>query len=244
MTGFHPKVKAAIFDLPGTVLRTEDNAEAHLRLMESLVERYHLNDEPAFLLEKFNARISEPYERLDRGWVSHRETVTAVMGGFLKARGRRVASGDEEWFYREYLARHQSFVRLLPGAEELLEKCAAMRLHLAAVGNMDRDYIEKQLRWLAVYERFDSLTTPEEAGAPLPDDRMLRLAMQRSGAAAAQAVFIGDSVARGITPARALGLTTVLVDTARAHSELGSADFVASSPERVLNILIELVCRP
>jgi len=244
MTDFESKFSAVIFDLPGTVLRTEDNGEAHLRLMESLVDKYRLGDEPAFLLEKFNARISEPYERLDRGWVSHSETVTAVLGGFLGSRGLQVSAADEEWFYQEYLNKHQSFVRLVPGSAEMLARCSGMKLHVAAVGNMDRDYIEQQLRWLSVFERFDSLTTPEEAGAPLPDARMLRWALQRARAEPAQAVFVGASVRRGIRAAKELGLSTVLLDTAMNQAELSDADFVASSVGRVQNILIELVYRP
>jgi HAD superfamily hydrolase (TIGR01509 family) len=244
MTAAYPRIKTAVFDLPGTVLRTEDNVEAHLHLMESFVERYRLGDEPAFLLEKFNARISEPYERLDRGWVSHRDTVAAVMGGLLRSRRCQVTASDEEWFYQEYLDKHQSFVRLVPGAAEMLARCSAMNLHVAAVGNMDRDYIENQLKWLSVLERFDSLTTPEDAGAPLPDDRMLRLALERSGAEPAQAIFIGDSLQRGILPAKKLGLTTVLLDTAMEQTDIAHSDFVASSAGRLLNILIELVYRP
>jgi FMN phosphatase YigB (HAD superfamily) len=244
MTAAYPRFKAAIFDLPGTVLRTEDNVEAHLHLMESFVERYGLRDEPAFLLEKFNARISEPYERLDRGWVSHRDTVVAVIGGLLRARDREVTASDEEWFYREYLQKHQSLVRLVPGAAEMMARCSGMRLHVAAVGNMDRDYVEQQLKWLSVLERFDSLTTPEEAGAPLPDVRMLRLALERSGAEPAQAIFVGDSVQRGIGPAKELGLTTILLDTAMKQNDIARADFVASSVQRLTNILIELVYMP
>ncbi len=244
MTASYPRIKAALFDLPGTVLRTEDNVEAHLRLMESFVQKYGLGDEPVFLLEKFNARISEPYERLDRGWVSHRETVAAVMGGFLRSRGRAVTAADEEWFYGEYLNKHQSLVRAVPGAPEMLASCASMKLHLAAVGNMDRDYIEKQLGWLSVLERFDSVSTPEEAGAPLPDGRLLRLALGRAGARPEQAIFVGASVGRGIRPAKELGLSTVLLDTAMKETDLTEADFVASSVGRLLNIIIELVYRP
>lgn len=244
MTDFGTRFKAVVFDLPGTVLRTDDNGEAHLRLMESLVEKYDLRDEPAFLLEKFNARISEPYERLDKGWVSHRETVAAVMGGLLSSRGRKVTEADEEWFYREYLDKHQSFVRLVPGATEMLARCSGLKQHVAAVGNMDRDYIERQLRWLSVLERFDSLTTPEEAGAPLPDPRLLRLALRRAGAEPARAIFVGDSVERGIRVAKELGLSTVLLDTAMNRTDILEADFVASSVGRVMNILIELVYRP
>jgi FMN phosphatase YigB (HAD superfamily) len=240
MTAAGLRFRAAVFDLPGTVLRTEDNVEAHLRLMESFVERYDLRDEPAFLLEKFNARISEPYERLDRGWVSHRETVVAVMGGLLRERKREPSAADEEWFYREYLHDHQSLVRLVPGASDMLARCAGMRLQVAAVGNMDRDYIEKQLRWLSVLERFDSVTTPEEAGAPLPDPRVLWMALERSGSEPAKAIFVGDSVPRGIAPAKELGMTTVLLDTAMKQTDIARADFVASSVQRLTNILIEL----
>jgi HAD superfamily hydrolase (TIGR01509 family) len=162
----------------------------------------------------------------------------------LRSRRCQVTASDEEWFYQEYLDKHQSFVRLVPGAAEMLARCSAMNLHVAAVGNMDRDYIENQLKWLSVLERFDSLTTPEDAGAPLPDDRMLRLALERSGAEPAQAIFIGDSLQRGILPAKKLGLTTVLLDTAMEQTDIAHSDFVASSAGRLLNILIELVYRP
>ncbi|MBM4249549.1 MAG: hypothetical protein FJ149_08990 [Euryarchaeota archaeon] len=238
-TGF----SVAVFDLPGTVLRTDDNDEAHLRLMESLVERYRLPDEPVFLLEKFNARVMEPYERLDRGWVSHRETVAAVMGGFLRSRGIAVSPADEEWFCREYLDKHQSFVRLVPGAADMLSRCSAMKLHLAAVGNMDRDYIESQLKWLSVHERFDTIATPEDAGAPLPDARLLWHVLRRAGAEPCRGIFVGTSVPRGIRPAKALGLTTVLLDTGMKQTDLAQADFTASSVPRATNILTELFYR-
>jgi len=244
MTGGRPDRRAVVLDLPGTVLRTEDNAEAHLRLMEAFVEKYRLPDEPAFLLEKFNARIFEPYERLDSGWVSHRDTVVAVLGGLLRERKRDVHAADEEWFYQAYLQKHQSLVRLVPGAGDMLAKCESLKLHVAAVGNMDRDYIEKQLCWLSVMDRFDSVTTPEEAGAPLPDPRMLNLAMERARVEPAQAIFVGDSVWRGIRPAKALGMSTVLLDTAMKQTELAEADFTASSVGRALNIIIELAYRP
>jgi FMN phosphatase YigB (HAD superfamily) len=244
MTAPSPRFAVVLFDLPGTVLRTEDNDEAHLRLMESLVERYRLPDEPVFLLEKFNARVREPYERLDRGWVSHRDTVAAVLGGFLRARGLEVSPADEEWFYREYLDKHQSFVRLLPGVAEMLSKCSGMKLRLAAVGNMDHDYVESQLKWLSVFERFDILATPEDAGAPLPDPRLLQLVLDRAAAGPRRGIFVGASVARGIRPAKALGLSTVLLDTSMRQTELTEADFTASSVPRVTNILTELFYQP
>ena len=238
------RFRAVLFDLPGTIISTDDNLNAHLHLMESLVERYGLPDEPVFLLEKFNARISEPYERLDRGWVSHRETVTAVLGGFLKARSVKVRPRDEEWFYDEYLRKHQAFVRLLPGAQALLASCAGLKLHLAALCNMDRDYLEKQLKWLDALDRFDSLTTPEDAGAPLPDGRMLSAALARAAAHPGQAIFVGSSVERAVAPARRLGLTTVLVDAGMVQTDLSSADYTASHLARVANIIVELAYGP
>ncbi len=238
------RYKAVLFDLPGTVLGAEDNDVAHLHLMEHLVDKYRLEEEPVLLLEKFNERISEPYERLDTGWVSHRETVTAVLGGMLRARGFKVGPAEEERLYREYLDKHQSFVRLVPGAAELLARCDGMGLHLAALGNMDPDYLRKQLRWLSVLDRFDSVTTPEEAGAPLPDPRMLKTALGQASAAPARAIFVGASVGRGVVPAKRLGLTTVLLDSGMEETELRAADFVASHLSRVTNIVIELVYGP
>jgi FMN phosphatase YigB (HAD superfamily) len=238
------RYKAVLFDLPGTLMSTDDDDNAHLHLMEALVEHYHLKTEPVFILEKFNALLAEPYEGHRNEWIPHRLTAMKAMAALVKEHGIATDDKDGEWFYKEYLKKHQTFVRLLPGARETLQKLAELGSHIGAMANFDSDYLDQQIQWLDLCETFDSITTAEEAGAPMPNQKLLRAALEKTAALPQQVILVSGSVARAIEPAKLMGMTTVLVDTGMTASELEAADFTVSHPARILNVLIELLHSP
>jgi len=59
---------------------------------------------------------------------------------------------------------------------------------------------------------FASVTIPALAGAAKPDPTIFRHALAVNGIAAGEALFVGDSVAEDILPARAAGLAVILID--------------------------------
>lgn len=86
------------------------------------------------------------------------------------------------------------------------------RFTLVSVTNGNSDVELTPLRGL-----FHHHLDAAEAGAAKPDPALFHLALERAGAAASEALHIGDDPARDIAPARALGMRTVWVN--RSGSE-------------------------
>lgn len=238
------RYKAILFDLFGTLASGASDDDAHMHLMESLVDRYNVTTEPPLLLQRFNSALRAHTFGHDAGWVAHRELVKKELTMILQDHGLPVRPEDEDWFYEEYLRKHQSFVRLLPGAREALEQVSRVGVHIGIVEDCDTAYLDRQMCWLDIARFFDSRTTAEEVRAGKPDERIFKAALQKAHCLPGQAIFVGDSVERDILGAKALGMTTVLVDTRMIRTELAEADFVASHLDRLANILVELAYSP
>jgi putative hydrolase of the HAD superfamily len=89
---------------------------------------------------------------------------------------------------------------------------------------------------LGLAPAFASVTIPGLAGAAKPDPAIFRHALAAHAIAPAEAVYVGDSVAEDILPARAAGMAAVLIDREAGSTQLGGVISIES-----LNGLEELV---
>lgn len=232
-----------VVELSGPLIHGGSEEEAHLRLMELLAGRHHLTTEPHLLLRDFNALLAASLES-SAGWVSYLDAVTAALSGLLARAGVEVDEEERGWLCSEYLTHYRSFVRLQEGAREVLETLRGTGLHIALLADADRDLAEKQTTWLSLCGLFDSLTTTDEVGARMPDPRLLKVALAKAGCRASEAIFVGRRPGGHLSAAKALGMTTILLDVDRNASELEDVDFVASHMNRVGNIALELAHGP
>ena len=238
------RYRAIFFDMFGTIASGSTDDEAHMHLMESLSDRYNLTTEPPLLLRQFNTALRESSSGTETAWVHHLELATRTFEGLLGDHGHPVRPEDGTWFNDEYLRVHQSFVRLLPGAREALEELSRSGLHIGLIADCDTRYLDRQLCWLDIVSLIDSRTTSEETGARKPDERIFRAALRKAQCDPQQAIFVCEDVECGIYGAKAVGMTTVLLDMGMARTELSKADFVASHPTRLVKILVELAYSP
>jgi putative hydrolase of the HAD superfamily len=82
----------------------------------------------------------------------------------------------------------------LPGAVRAVSELERLGLRLAVVSNWDialREHLEQ----LGLAGSFETVVTSAEAGAPKPDPRIFRLALERLGVAPTRALHIGDAEA-------------------------------------------------
>ena len=238
------RYRAIFFDLVGTLMSAASDDEAHNFFMDVIVDKYRVTTEPPLLLREFDARVRAPYDIQVESWTSHRETVKRAVAGILMDHGIELSDKDAEWLYQEYLKKHQTYVRLLAGAREVLDEAKKLGVHIGLIANLDTEYVKLQLKWLDIADAFTSITTAEEVGARKPSPRIYKAALEKAGCEPKAAIMVGDSVERDIAGAKALGITTVLLDTRMVKDELSRADFVASDVPRVAKILIELVYGP
>ena len=222
------RYRAIFMEMFGILASGSTDDEAHTMLMESLLERYRIRTDPETLRARFDEKLNGPHGGARAGWVHHRDIAQKAFCTILEGLGRRTGPQDRGWFAEEYIRVHQSFVRLLPGAREMLGELAGSGLHVGLIEDCDTRYLDRMLCWLDIVPFFGSRTTSGEVGA------------DPTGCEPRQAIFAGGCVGRGIGPAKDAGMTTVLLDAGMSEGELDAVDFVASSPARLVKILVEL----
>jgi len=82
----------------------------------------------------------------------------------------------------------------VPGALEAVSELERLGLQLAVVSNWDVGLAE-HLGRLGLADRFATIVTSAEAGAPKPDPRVFELALERLGVPPGRALHVGDGEA-------------------------------------------------
>lgn len=100
-----------------------------------------------------------------------------------------------------------------PGAAALLDELRRRGLRTGLVSNFDHR-LPAVLEALDLAARFDAVVLPADAGAAKPDARIFRLALERLGVAAGEALYVGDDAEDDIAGATAAGLRALDVSTA------------------------------
>jgi len=106
--------------------------------------------------------------------------------------------------YKQYWGR----LDVMPGARELLRRCKAAGLAVVLASSASKEELEELRATLDVDDAIDVATTADDAEDAKPSPDILQVALERSGLAADEAVFIGDAVWDG-EAARRGGVTFV-----------------------------------
>ncbi|HEX2647023.1 MAG TPA: HAD family hydrolase [Candidatus Dormibacteraeota bacterium] len=108
---------------------------------------------------------------------------------------------------------HDNF-QPLPGALELLQAIRSMGLRSVIASNTywrDAGSYWDDFRKLGMAEYIADIVTSVDAGHLKPHPAVFEMAMRRAGVTAERCVVIGNREENDITPARALGMRTILV---------------------------------
>ena len=92
-----------------------------------------------------------------------------------------------------------------------LDALDAAGIRLGIVSNFEA-WLEQLLGSLGVRDRFDVVVISGTEGIEKPDPRIFDLALDRLHIAATEAAYVGDSPEFDMAPARALGMTPILID--------------------------------
>lgn len=103
----------------------------------------------------------------------------------------------------------------LPALNELQDR----GYRLGLISNFE-GWLEKLLIELEVGHLFDVTVISAVEGIEKPDPAIYRLGLERAGAAAADAVHVGDSPVNDAVPAAAVGMTPILLDRLDVYRHL------------------------
>jgi HAD superfamily hydrolase (TIGR01509 family) len=134
----------------------------------------------------------------------------------------------------------------LPGARDLLARCAALGLKVViATSSPERDI--KALRSALDADRFiDEITSASDADESKPSPDILSVALHRAGLSADQVVFVGDAVWDVVASAK-LGIQCIGLEcggTSEAELRKAGAAEVWKDPADLLDHLDESVLGP
>lgn len=213
--------RAVFFDVGETLLAPHPSfPELFARV---LIERGY-EVEPEVVGEVF-ARMAPTFaEVIDKHatepWTVSRENSLAFWGRIYRAALGELGiedSGGEitEAMYSRF-TRYESY-RLFPDVLPALEAAKAAGLTIGLISNFE-EWLEGLLTHMEVGELFDPVVISGKVGIEKPDPAIFRLALDRSGMAAAESVYVGDHPRIDVEGAEAVGMGAVLIDRKDRHT--------------------------
>lgn len=197
-------VRAILFDLWGTLATASPTVgdDALRRALAAAKVEHPFGDVKA-AWER--VQDVEPGDHAERGIEERFAATFRALG--LKARFARSGAKDAGKRYVDELG---ASLRLFPDALPALRALPA-DARTGVVSNFpDHAVLKRALDRLGVSGRLDAVVTSAECGRRKPDPAPFRLALERLGADAADAVMVGDG-ADDVAGALALGLRAVFV---------------------------------
>jgi putative hydrolase of the HAD superfamily len=211
------RFRAVFFDVGETLVHVDPSfAELFVRVLSGAGHERSLDDVREASSHVY-ARFSEA-ARDGSLWTTSPERSrafwTSVYERMLAELGVPDLDGLASSLHREF-TRMEHYV-LFEDVRPTLAALAHAGLQLGIVSNFEA-WLEE---WFGVHdlvEVFPVRVISGIEGIEKPDERIYRLALERAGVAADEAVYVGDNPEFDVDPAAALGMTPVLIDRRERH---------------------------
>ena len=199
-------VRAAVFDLDGTIADSEPRSRLALRRM---FEHYGVPHDDELLARFVGRRGPEVFAELGHLFPGHDPAhLSAEVGARFRTPGLPP-------------------IAALPGAVELASEIHRRGDPLALVTSATRDHATATLERLGLLGLFTVIVAGGDVTAGKPDPEGYRRASDELGMAPSHCVVFEDSPA-GLAAARAAGMYCIAVATTHPRSELSAADHIVS----------------
>jgi len=213
MTGFEP----IIFDLDGTVVDTVALMRASFRHASRVVLGEELPDE--VLLAGVGRPLMDQMRALDA------------------ARAQQLYDAYREFNHRV----HDEMIAGFAGMEAALGRLRAAQRRLAIVTSKSADTTAMAFRAVGLREYFDAVVTAGDTSAHKPSAEPLLLALERLGAPADRAVYVGDAPV-DVAAGKAAGVATVAVlwgVFSPAALAAAAPDFTVATPAALADLCLD-----
>lgn len=128
-----------------------------------------------------------------------------------------------------------SYIKLTPGAKELIPFLKDKGKNLAVVTNRLIESTKDYLCFLGIYDYFSFCITPNEVFRPKPDPESINLAIKRFNTTANKTIFVGDSL-YDVVAGNAARVTTIFT----SWNDL-NYPYEEGHPTYIVNSLHELI---
>lgn len=227
------------FDLMGTLVDTKTDRAAHEALMKSLCDRYDFKEDIVSLTNEYDDIAAGAIKDDDLKWKIQRNVIRQAFRKILSERNLEFNDDDFRWFYHEYLEKHRNYVRLYPGAVDMLSELANMEIKMGIISDADSFYLDFQIDALDIKKFFDYVVASEDVAFKKPHPKIFEKALEVSGFESSQCIMVGDSIEKDMMGAKMVGMHTILFDPMRKVEDVRYTDFIITDLRRVPPIVKE-----
>ena len=204
--------RAVFFDLGGTLYSYRNVPRATMPLLAEAAERLGAAADRRRIGEAYSAAQRDAaHAYADKTYYLHRDFFLDTLRGFAAELGAAADDAVFEWYLE---AHRQAIVDCLVLKEDCLDTLAHLKardLYLSVVSNIDDDMLVPLIGRAGLGDFFHHWTSSESAQSCKPDRRFFEHALELSGYAPADVLFVGDSPEHDIVGAAALGMQTALI---------------------------------
>lgn len=239
-------IKGIFFDVGGTLYSYAKLQPAMMMVLKELATRMQLEHDFTEVARHYQlANKDVDHVFASKSSYLFRDYFEEIFAAFLKRLDRPHSNEHFEWFEAYQRDLLLSSIELKPDCHETLARLKEMGLYLSAVSNADDNQLQPLVERGELHRWLTHWTSSEEAQSCKPDRRFFEIALKKSGLAANEVLFIGDSLEQDILGAHAVGMTTVLIsDVGPAPMHVGrdtpEPDFKISSLKELPPIVAKL----
>jgi 2-haloalkanoic acid dehalogenase type II len=205
-------IKAVLFDFGGTLYDYSCLAAAEAESLVELARACGAGDDPRdILLAQRDAMRRVFRDYLPRPFYLHRDLFRDAVLGMLEELGVEPRADQLDAYRRAQWQRHKRDFVLREGVVETLDELRRRGLHVGMVSNIDDDQLQHLLEAADIAALFDSILSSEQAQSCKPHPRIYEIALARAACAAAEALFVGDTLRQDIAGADQAGMRSALI---------------------------------
>jgi 2-haloalkanoic acid dehalogenase type II len=236
-----PEFAAVFFDFAGTLFSDRDLRGVHLAQLRFVGEAIGVQRSDSELRAAYRTGMGVAYRAIASApsYLHSDLFRTAFVAMAEQLGGSLDGAAADEALQRQYAATVDG-ARLRPDCLQTLRRLREGGLHLQIVSNIDDELMHPLAQRLGIEGAFDVMTSSEEAGACKPDAAIYRHALGKSGVAAEQVLFVGDSTVHDVEGPAAVGMRTAwLVADGKGGSPDPAPDYVIETIGEVARITAE-----
>lgn len=200
------------FDLGGTLFSYRNVPRATVPLLLEAVRRLGVTRDAELIKNAYTqAQRDTTLAFADKRYYLHADLFHDT---FMRFADLIAAPHDEavhDWYREAHRAAIVDCLVLKEDCVHTLERLKAEGLYLSVVSNIDDDMLDPLIAREGLERYFDHWTSSEAAQSCKPDLRFFEVARERSGLAARDVLFVGDSPEHDIAGAAAAGMRTALI---------------------------------
>jgi len=206
------RVAAVFFDFGGTLFSYRQVGGGTGRLIFDAVVRLGVQVEPGRVGAAYRDATRDAYLALqERPYYLHRELFEDTWRRFARALGAEPSADWVRWLIDTQRGVVTEQFSLRDDCVATLAELCAAGLRVGVVSNIDDDYLHPMIARAGLASVLHQWTSSEEARSCKPDAGIYRYACARAGCAPEHVLFVGDSPEQDMAGARALGMTTALL---------------------------------